>query len=146
MRCVGPHGIAQKADPGRSAEAGKEALGASVVACCTNKAHGFSHGMPGQRRDVLSASKLASAIGMQDAPGNVTAAGGSTDLSVDCNVVLHACANQVSDDPSGEHILHRTDIGLPFQSAALRNVAEPQLVGLGIGESPVHEILLHRCG
>ncbi len=97
--------------------------------------------MLGQRLDMPSTSRLRSTIGVQDAPGNVTAVGDSVVQGVDCDERLHPCVNRVPDSPPEEHILKRVHAKLSFKRAMFRDGAQRHRTGRVSDEVPLHQIL-----
>ena len=89
---------------------------------------------------MLSASKLASSVGMQDASGDVTAAGNSVAQCVDCDAGLHPGIDRIADDAVREHVLDHEHANLTFKRAMFGNVAQPQLIGLAGGEVALDEV------
>jgi len=64
--------------------------------------------------------------------------------SVDREARRHVVVDRVANDPVGEHIFDRTQVELAFAGPVLGDVGQPQRLGSGRGEQPLHQIVMGR--
>ena len=93
------------------------------------------------RRPIESA--LAAPVGVQDAAGDLTAAGHGVSDGVDGEFRGHPVRDRVPDDPVGEHVFDRAAVELAFARPVLRDIREPQPVGRVGAEHALDVVVEH---
>src|SRR5437868_8110262 len=93
----------------------------------------------------LPGPKLAAAVAVDDATGDVAAAPGHGGLQrCDRKPGLHPGINAVAHDPVGEDVLDRAQVQLAPGGSVLGDVGQPEQVGSGGGEVASNEIVTDR--
>jgi hypothetical protein len=107
-------------------------------------AHGADHLVAAQDVNEFPASKLAAAVAMNHAPGDIIAARHRTTEGLGGQAGLHPRVDGVADDAVGEHVFDRTDVELALAGPVFSNVGQPQLIWRIGGEIPADQIVMDR--
>jgi hypothetical protein len=115
---------------------------AALSPAAPTPAHGADHVVVAQGVNEFPAPKLAAAVTMNHAAGDIATARHRTTEGLGGQSGLHPRVDGVADDAVREQVFDRTDVELALAGAVFSNVGQPQLIWRVGGEITADQIVM----